>query len=69
MIVSGLLTDHSLWHFDFLFKHQHLLIVSPGAMILPNNHVLKELKKGKGGGKQVSHRKEPAECSLQYQRK
>lgn len=29
----------------FLFKHQHVLMVSPGAMILPSNHVLKEMEK------------------------
>lgn len=45
----------------FPFKH----LLSPGAMILPNNQVLKEMEKGKDGGKQVDHRKEPAECSLQ----
>lgn len=63
MIVSvcSLITPCGVW--IFLFKHQHLLMVSPGAMILPNNHVFKEMEKGQDGGKQVAHRKEPAECS------
>jgi len=48
----------------FLFEH-----LAPGAMALPNKCVLKEMKKRKYKEKQVSHRKEPEKCSLQYQRK
>lgn len=41
MTVAVLLTGHSLEILIFLFKYQHLLMVSLGAMGLQINHVLK----------------------------